>query len=149
MNLAIRPMAAADAGRVAALTTQLGYESTTEQIARRFAAIATRSENASHDVVLVADDRAGLGVVGWIHAHGVAILEGEPAVEIVGLVVDEACRGGGVGRMLLIAAEDWARERGYARMRVRSRIARERAHRFYHREGYETIKTSYTLEKEL
>ena len=37
---------------------------------------------------------------------------------------------------LLAAAEAWAREHGFASMRVRSNILRERAHRFYLREGY-------------
>jgi hypothetical protein len=37
---------------------------------------------------------------------------------------------------LLAAAEAWAREQGFASMRVRSNVLRERAHRFYLREGY-------------
>jgi hypothetical protein len=34
-------------------------------------------------------------------------------------------------------------------MVVRSRIVRERAHRFYEREGYELVKTSHVFEKPL
>jgi GNAT superfamily N-acetyltransferase len=52
------------------------------------------------------------------------------------LVVSETARGQRVGSALLAAAEAWAREQGFASMRVRSNIMRERAHRFYLREGY-------------
>jgi len=34
-------------------------------------------------------------------------------------------------------------------MVVRSRVARERAHRFYEREGYALVKTSHVFEKPL
>ena len=38
---------------------------------------------------------------------------------------------------------------GCIRMTVRSRIARERAHRFYEREGYVLEKTSHVFRKPL
>jgi GNAT superfamily N-acetyltransferase len=50
---------------------------------------------------------------------------------------------------LLEAAERWARARGCRRLVVATRITRERAHRFYAREGYEVNKTSYVLTKPL
>jgi GNAT superfamily N-acetyltransferase len=64
-------------------------------------------------------------------------------------VVDEAHRSGGVGRALLGAAEAWAREHGCEVVTVRSRVARERAHRFYEREGYVRVKTSHVFSKPL
>jgi len=61
--------------------------------------------------------------------------------EIGGLVVEEGWRGSGIGRRLMQQAEQWAQEQGCWAMHVRSNILRERAHRFYERLGYQSIKT--------
>ena len=50
---------------------------------------------------------------------------------------------------LVRAGEEWARQRGFERMVVRSRTTREAAHRFYLREGYEPTKTSAVFTKTL
>ena len=44
---------------------------------------------------------------------------------------------GGVGRALLAAASDWARERGCTHLALSSGPGRKDAHRFYEREGME------------
>ena len=72
-----------------------------------------------------------------------------PSSLIVGLVIVEGHRSAGIGAALLAAAEAWARARGCKRLVVATRITRERAHRFYAREGYEVSKTSYFLTKAL
>ena len=64
------------------------------------------------------------------------LLESGEGRDIGGLVVDDGHRSAGIGAELLAAAEAWARESGATKMVVRSRVARERAHRFYEREGY-------------
>jgi GNAT superfamily N-acetyltransferase len=64
------------------------------------------------------------------------LLIAEPFVELAALVVDERARGSGAGAMLLAAVEARAREQGFTSVRVRSNVLRERAHRFYVREGY-------------
>jgi GNAT superfamily N-acetyltransferase len=69
--------------------------------------------------------------------------------EIAGLVVDETARGGGIGRRLLEAAEQWARSHGCRAIRVRSNVVREGAHAFYVREGFREIKTQKVFEKGL
>lgn len=50
------------------------------------------------------------------------------------LVVDRDARSGGVGKALLAAAE-WARERGCTHLVLSSGLGRKDAHRFYEREG--------------
>ena len=137
----IRPMTAADAPRVADLTTQLGYPTDPEETVQRLSALDDRH------AALVADE--GGRAIGWVHVTLVTSLVSGMKGDIGGLVVDESHRSGGVGAELLAAAEAWARERGAGRMVVRSRVARERAHRFYAREGYELIKTSHVFEKRL
>jgi GNAT superfamily N-acetyltransferase len=67
----------------------------------------------------------------------------------MGLVVGEAHRSARIGAELLAAAEHWARARGCRELVVATRITRERAHRFYAREGFAVSKTSYFLTKPL
>lgn len=144
MEPAIRPMRTTDAARIAELTGQLGYPSTPEDIGGRFAHLRGRS----WDEILVAVDDGDLPI-GWIHVSRFASLEASDVALIGGMVVDEAHRAGGIGAALLGAAEGWAREHGASTMVVRSRVTRERAHRFYERHGYAAVKTSRVFEKPL
>lgn len=136
-------MEIADASRVAELTTQLGYPATLDAIAQRFDRVSSQPNH----VVLVAD--GGVGVVGWIHTGVHPYLEHDAAAEILGLVVDDGHRGQGIGDSLVRAAESWAKGQGCLTLRVRSRIARERAHAFYERRGFQRIKTPHCFEKQL
>jgi GNAT superfamily N-acetyltransferase len=68
-------------------------------------------------------------------------------VEIGGIVVASEARGAGIGARLVAAAEEFARSQGISKVLVRSQVAREDAHRFYLREGYERTKTSAVFQK--
>ena len=137
-------MTPADAPLVADLATQLGYPSGPQETTERLATLQ-RQPDAHAAFVADEDGRA----VGWVHVALSASLLSGPKADIGGLVVDEGHRSGGVGAELLAAAEAWARERGARTMMVRSRVARERAHRFYERKGYALVKTSHVFEKPL
>lgn len=137
-------MTEADVEGVAALSTQLGYPSTAEQTLRRFRALG----DAPDARVWVAQDAEG-AIVGWIHLFGNRLLESDPDVEIGGLVVHEDARGRGVGRALVGAAEDWARERGYTMVSVRSNVLRKGAHEFYKGLGYEPTKSQFKFRKKI
>ena len=135
--MTIRPARPDDAHALADLTTQLGYPTASTELAERLSPLL----ETTHHSVLVAtgeDDRP----VGWIHVTIDVGLEHAPTASVHGLVVDEGHRSDGIGAALLAAGERWALERGLDRMVVRSRVARERAHRFYEREGYSLEKTS-------
>lgn len=136
-------MTARDADRVAALTSELGYPSTGEQIARRFA----RIDGQPHQLVFVAEE-AGV-TVAWLHVAVHPYLESDASAEILGLVVADDHRNRGIGQALVDAAEAWARAQGCATMRVRSRVTRERAHTFYERDGFRRVKTQHCFEKML
>jgi GNAT superfamily N-acetyltransferase len=140
----IRAARAYDATLIAGLAGQLGYPASRQQIATRLAGI--ESEPSAR--VLVAEDAQGR-VVGWLHVAARAQLSEDSCAEIVGLVVDDRTRGAGIGTALVRAAEAWARAQGCTRMRVRSRDTRERAHRFYEREGYARNKVQVVLHKAL
>lgn len=149
--MAVRPARPHDAATLADLASQLGYPTTAGELAARLPQV-TAGEDA---VILVAtgggdgngDD--GGAAIGWIHVELKQSLLAPLAAQVMGLVVDEQRRGGGIGAALLAAGEAWARERGCAQMLVATRVTRERAHRFYRREGYALLKTSHVFEKAL
>ena len=138
----IREAVAADAGALAPLSAQLGYPADAATIARRLGHITARRAG----VVLVAVDARG-GVLGFAQAEPRRLVFTEPFVELAALVVAETARGHGVGATLLDAIEAWARGRGFASLRVRSNVVRERAHRFYLREGFAEKKRQTVFEK--
>ena len=143
-ELKIRRAKTSDAPQLAALTGQLGYPATAAQIRKRLQGIKPVSQNA----VLVAHSKND-GVIGWLHVSRDALLESEIRAEVNGLVVAEGRRSLGAGAQLLAAAEDWARKHGCKTMSVRSNVIRERAHKFYKRNGYEHYKTQKSFRKPL
>ncbi len=143
-SLSVRPARSEDARILAELATQLGYAADAAQIGDRLARV--RADHFGE--VMVAVD-AQSTVLGWAHVVPRLQLEDAPFAELAGLVVDAGARGRGVGALLLHAAEDWARTHGFAQFRVRSNVLRERAHRFYLREGYAERKRQVVFVKAL
>jgi GNAT superfamily N-acetyltransferase len=143
-ELKIRRAKSADAPQIAVLAGQLGYPATEAQIRKRFREIKPPFQNA----VFVADS-ATAGVIGWLHVSKEPLLEAEIRAEVNGLVVADGQRSLGAGAKLLAAAEDWARKHGCRSMSVRSNVIRERAHKFYERNGYEHYKTQKSFRKPL
>jgi GNAT superfamily N-acetyltransferase len=99
--------------------------------------------------VYVAETADAAGIVGWVHVSVSHLLESDVRAEVNGLVVAEGQRSAGAGAKLLEAAEEWARKRGCRGMNVRSNVIRERAHKFYVRQGYEHYKTQKAFRKPL
>ena len=100
----------------------------------RRAAVALRQTIDSHEAcVLVAEDDGALVgfCTGYQDLHSVRF--GYRAW-VEDLAVDPAHRSRGVGKALLDAAKDWARERGATHLELDSAEARADAHRFYERE---------------
>jgi GNAT superfamily N-acetyltransferase len=143
-KLKIRRARNADAPRIAELAGQLGYPATSAQMRERLRGIKPASQHA----VLVAE-MAEDGVIGWVHVSRQPLLEVEIRAEVNGLVVDERVRSAGAGTRLLAAAEEWAQKHGCKGMSVRSNVIRERAHKFYERNGYEHYKTQKSFRKPL
>jgi len=142
-SVSIRPAAPADAPRLAALSTQLGYPMTPEEADER---LEDLSRHADH-TLLVADE--GGRAAGWIQVSLTRIFESPVSAEIAGLVVDAEARGRGIGAALVAAAEDWAAEHGCGTVRVRCNVVRERAHAFYRREGFREIKEQKVFERRI
>jgi GNAT superfamily N-acetyltransferase len=141
-DLTIRPVQVHDAEAVARLSGQLGYPATADEIQQRIVALVS---TAAGQAVFVAC--MGAEVVGWIDVALTNHLQTPPFALIGGLVVKEGVRGLRIGKRLCEQAEQWSREQGVSVVRVTSRSTRDKAHRFYLREGYTDVKMSRVFEK--
>jgi GNAT superfamily N-acetyltransferase len=126
------------------LAEQLGYLSSAQQVRVRLEAMA----NSSQYGVYVAQLPGGQ-IGGWIGLYVFRSVEQDNCAGISGLIVDQQVRGRRIGKMLLDAAEEWARSQGCDAISVHSNVMRERAHRFYTNNGYGHIKTQKLLLKRL
>ena len=142
MTPTIRQATQDDAATLADLVTQLGYPSRTEQMVTRLAKLLPGEQ-----ALLVAEIDAA--VVGMVHVNRWANVVLDDMAEIMALVVDNKWRSQGIGRALLLAAEEWAREQACSTLQVRTNIVRQRAHGFYFCHGFRQVKTSLTLVKDL
>jgi GNAT superfamily N-acetyltransferase len=142
-DLVIRKAQLADAKGIAALSGTLGYPVSDQSMEQRLARVLKLETHS----VFVAERNGGL--VGWSHGVEQEMLELDRRCEIWGLVVVENERGRGVGRRLIEAVENWARERGLADMSVRSNVIRPESHPFYERIGYTRYKTQHAYRKSL
>ena len=138
----VRAMESGDAGVVVGLIEQLGYGRTAEEVLEWLDGVQAETQAAFVACV-------GGEVVGWIEVSLERRLQYPQFALIGGLVVREGMRGMGIGRRLCEEAERWGVERGVSRIRVTSRSTREDAHRFYLRDGYESVKTSMVFEKKV
>jgi GNAT superfamily N-acetyltransferase len=133
----IRPVQTSDYSGLLPLLEQLGYPNTMEVVERY---CTSRQDWPTHIIlVAVAHNRLvglmELAIMSYLHSgvHG----------EIISIVVDEQHRGKGLGKALLLYADDWFRARGIGDVCVRSRSSRTQAHQFYQKHGFVLSKTSH------
>jgi N-acetylglutamate synthase-like GNAT family acetyltransferase len=141
-TVAIRRAVPADAEALAGLSADLGYDVSVEATNRRLKRVTA---NTDHEV-LVAEDSSGT-VAGWVHVFAAPRIESALFAELGGLVVAADQRRRGIGGLLIEAAEESARRLAAKKLRIRSRVEREPAHRFFERLGFETVKTQQVYEK--
>jgi GNAT superfamily N-acetyltransferase len=140
----IRLARRADIKQIAKLARQLGYPSTPAQIAQRLRTLKPANMHAVF-VAELPDGRVG----GWLHVSVSPQIETDLRAEVNALIVADGQRSLGAGAQLLQAAESWSRKRGCKSMSVRSNVIRDRAHKFYERNGYEHYKTQKAFRKPL
>jgi GNAT superfamily N-acetyltransferase len=130
-----------DAPAIAELAGELGYAVEPAEIGRRLGSLDPGDE-------VWVGETGGL-VVAWIHVGERRGLVSAPRAEILGLVVAEAYRGRGIGRLLVASAETWAAARGLGSVLVRSALHRDEAHAFYAKLGYRETKRQAVFVKDL
>jgi GNAT superfamily N-acetyltransferase len=132
MNIEIRDATAADAEALSPLLEQLmRTPASPAQIRSRLRRLAGSS--VDRVVVAVAAGRvAGVAAVtyAWLlHADA-------PTARLMSIVVDEGCRGMGIGRRLVETSVEQARAWGCDRIELTSRLERSGAHSFYEAVGF-------------
>jgi GNAT superfamily N-acetyltransferase len=137
MHPTIRDARAQDAEAIAGLLTQLGYPSEQDAVEGRVERLQVLG-----DRVAVAELEGH--VVGLAHLQvSPAIERDRPAAKLGALVVDEAHRGRGIGRLLVEAMEAEARLRGCEVLFLTTSERRDDAHAFYERFGLEQTGRRY------
>ncbi|MGA8073048.1 MAG: GNAT family N-acetyltransferase [Candidatus Acidiferrales bacterium] len=143
-RIRVRRAISSDISQLAQLAGQLGYPSSEDEIRARLAGIEAAPEHA----LFVAETADGK-LAGFLNVYVMRTIDSDARTEIAALVVDDAHRSLGVGKVLIEQAEAWARENGCRAIGLRSNVIRERAHRFYERLGYEHYKTQKAFRKTL
>jgi GNAT superfamily N-acetyltransferase len=140
--MVVRELCVGDADKLAKLITQLGYETSELEMAKRIADLSLRDD---HWQFGLEDGR----LVASIHFYIQRSLECHPELVIQSLIVDLVHRRKGYGQQLLALAERFAKEQGLDVISLRSNTQRADAHRFYNALGYETIGTSTQFKKSI
>lgn len=143
-DITIREARAEDAQALARLNREeMGYDYPADKTGEKLALLL----ESGRDKILVAElDGA---VAGYVHLNGYDVLYADHMKNIMGIAVSSSCRRMGIGRMLLAAAEDWARETGAKAVRLVSGEGRTGAHAFYRSLGYSGDKKQLNLKKQL
>jgi len=139
----IRPAVDADAPALATLLAHLGYPADAADVADRL----LRLRSGGDDAFVAILDRQ---TVGLATVHSRAVLHvARPVAQLTALVVPPEMRGRGVGRALVVAAEQWARAQGADRLVVTTALHRADAPLFYERLGFEHTGRRYVKKLEL
>ena len=135
MQLKLRAARKEDCSEITNLTNQLGYPSTIEKISDIMDRVLVHKD---HQVFIAEKDNI---IVGYIHLVQSMRIGSNSFVEIAAFIIDESSRSAGVGSSLIGESEQWAFSMGFKDIRIRSNIIRQEAHKFFHKRGYQNIKT--------
>jgi aminoglycoside 6'-N-acetyltransferase I len=125
MSIVIRPVTAADVGAWAAMRAALWLDADPAELRREADAFATGEKLATPHVVFIAEDESPIGFLELSvrsYANG---CDSMPVPFIEGWYVKPGARRRGVGRALILAAEDWSRERGFVEIGSDTEVANE------------------------
>jgi GNAT superfamily N-acetyltransferase len=136
-SVVLRPAAATDAERIAALFTDEGYPAGPSAIVDRLERFAS-----PYSRVVVADHEGE--VLGFVAFHALPRFEHDDRiVRVLALVVDPGARERGVGHLLMAEAERAGRELGAAFIEITSGHHRPEARRLYEAIGYDASVAAY------
>jgi len=140
----IRPARVGDFNIITMLSEELGYKSSDTETLNRLDKILKSTDNA----IFVAT-KTNSTVIGWIHVFCTHRVESDSFGEIGGLVVSSQYRKKGIGKKLVLTAQKWLEKNEIKKLRVRSKIERKQAHKFYSKLGFYKEKEQVVLDKNL
>ena len=142
-DLIIRKLAIEDAPAICEISVEgLGYNCDLNLVQRKIQNLDLKREAV---FVCELDGK----VAGYIHVERYDTLYFETMANILALSVKKEFQKLGVGKALLLEAENWAKENGIKMMRLNSGINRTNAHGFYEHLGYVSEKDQKRFIKNL
>lgn len=88
-------------------------------------------------------------VVGYVHANDYDVIYAPHMKNIMGIAVSSEYKRQGIGKELLFAVEQWAKDSGALAVRLVSGSRRTGAHDFYRHCGYKLEKEQINFKKSL
>ena len=131
-----------DSPDISELSKELGYPTSEFEVREHLNSIL----NSTNHIVYVAFLSDGK-VIAWIHIFEAQRVESKSFAEIGGLIVSETFRNKGIGKKLLKVAEEWTQNINFSKLRVRSKIEREDAKKFYSNIGFSVSKQQRVFDK--
>lgn len=139
----IRKIELKDAGELCKICSEeMGYECAPALVKSKIEKLDSKRED-----VFVVEEESQL--LGFIHVERYDVLYFESMANILGLAVKKDFQKQGLGKALLLAAENWAQKNGIYLMRLNSGINRIDAHGFYEHLGYVSEKEQKRFLKRL
>ena len=127
----VRQAKTSDVRAVRDLLDQLGYTFTVEAVESRLNLLTASGDDP---VILAVQDDAVLGLIALQFAWMLQV--DEPVARVTALVVRDGGRGSGVGRLLVDAGDQVARQAGCKTLELTTAVARTDAHAFYRKLGF-------------
>jgi N-acetylglutamate synthase-like GNAT family acetyltransferase len=142
-NLIIRDARIEDIQALALLMNDLGYPTNTGEMETRFNKI---NSHPDYKTIVAELNNEVVGMAGL--CKGIYYEMDGLYMRILAFVVKESCRKMGIGKKLILAAENWAVEQGLKTILINSgnRVERQASHLFYEQMGYE-VKSSGFVKK--
>jgi ribosomal protein S18 acetylase RimI-like enzyme len=142
IDLKIREGKLSDAADLAALISELGYDTTSTEMESRLISIL---KDPRYKTLVAQVEGRICGMLGTVSSS--SYLHNDLSGRIIALVVSRESRQRGIGARLIAAAEKNFIQRGITRVTVTTRFERERAHQFYEKLGY--ARTGFRFAKNL
>lgn len=133
MNIHIRFAEVEDMGKVVPLMAQLGYPITQEALESRFKSFMAYE---GYGIVVACQGREIVACIAW--SESMLFISDAIRIHIEALVVDNHCRGKGIGQQLIAFVESIAQQRLPAIVDLTSsaKRAEDGTHDFYRKLGY-------------
>lgn len=95
--------------------------------------------------IAVCDDE----VIGYIYVNIYDVLYQEPIANVVSFILNMNKKHNGIGKTLIEAAENWAKDKGIKKARIVSDVNRTHGHSLFKKLGYVINETDFEFKKAL
>ena len=142
-----------DRSTLAALFHALWPEGLVEEHSRELEAILSGNPPGTLPLVVFVAEASDKSLLGFLEvglrSHADSCDPARPVGYVEGWYVTDAHRNRGIGKQLLVTAEDWARSQGCTEMASDTQMGNELSERVHQRLGYEIVERAILFRKAL